>query len=477
MSAARESLRGKFASLLAWERHKRREQNALMMAGIALALAILLLPLPGYIPLDGLRWAMPLLLMLLIAPWFFRYRRWRETDAARTLVEVDKSMNLAERATTAWELAALESASAVEELVFQQADEKLRGLDARRQFPRQWPWQSYAAGPLLVLWLALLWFEVDRSLVGEQLGAPPSLAHQIGEFSRELQEKAKSEGLKDSLKAGQELAKLARENLAAKRSEEQLKKELAAMAKKLEAAAKAGAENNSLTAGESQQSLQDLKAELEAARDLLNFPDADKGSPALPQEWMERLASLPQLKRQLEKGPQAGAGAGPNEMKSFLDRLERQATGELDRRTLLDAQQYLEQMTKSGQARRNENDPRMAARGEPDGKDDGGAKEKNHSNLPGKEPGKKDDSAQSLPEFRGGAPTQVKGSLGAGDSSAVGFKGKPTPGKSLVGQQAAAANYRRQAEQDLNSERVPEALKETIRNYFLSLERGEAPRQ
>lgn len=468
MSAARDSLQAQFAGLLAWERRKRLEQTTLVMAGVAVALAIVLLPLPGYFPVIGLRWLMPLLLMLLIAPWFFYRWRWRQQDAARSMVELDKVLQLAERATTAWELSGRETTTAVDELVFKQAQERLHGFAARRVFPRQWHWQSYGVGPLLLLWLALLWFDVDRSLVEQSSGAPPSLAHKVGEFSRELQEKAKSEGLSESLKAGQELEKMARKNLEQKSSEEQLKQELAGMAKKLEAAAKSGADRDSFSAGESQQALQDLKAELEAARDLLNFPDAAKGSQALPQQWMDRLASLPQLKRQLDKGAQAGSGFGPNEMKSLLDRLDQQATGELDRRTLLDAQQYLEQMTKSGQARRNENDPRMAGRGEQDGADDGAVKEKNHSNLPGKEPGKKDQGG--LPEFRGGAETQVKGLLGDGDSSAVGFKGKPVPGKSTLGQQEVAANYRRQAEQELNSERVPEALKETIRNYFLSLE-------
>lgn len=471
MSAARDSLQAQFAGLLAWERRKRLEQTALVMAGVAVALAIVLLPLPGYFPVIGLRWLMPLLLMLLIAPWFFHRWRWRQQDATRSLVELDKTLNLAERATTAWELSSRETTSAVDELVFKQAQERLHGFAARRVFPRQWHWQSYGVGPLLLLWLALLWFEVDRSLVEQSSGAPLSLAHKVGEFSRELQEKAKSEGLRESLKAGQELEKMARKNLEQKSSEEQLKQELAGMAKKLEAAAKSGADKDSFSAGESQQSLQDLKAELEAARDLLNFPDAAKGTRELPQQWMDRLASLPQLKRQMDKGAQAGPGLGPNEIKSLLDRLDQQATGELDRRTLLDAQQFLEQMTKSGQARRNENDPRMDGRGEQDGADDGGVKEKNHSNLPGKEPGKKDHGG--LPEFRGGAETQVKGLLGDGDSSAVGFKGKPVPGKSILGQQEVAANYRRQAEQELNSERVPEALKETIRNYFLSLESGE----
>jgi hypothetical protein len=46
------------------------------------------------------------------------------------------------------------------------------------------------------------------------------------------------------------------------------------------------------------------------------------------------------------------------------------------------------------------------------------------------------------------------------------------PGKSTTSPEEVVASYRRQAEQELNSERVPEALKETIKNYFLSL--GEA---
>jgi hypothetical protein len=66
----------------------------------------------------------------------------------------------------------------------------------------------------------------------------------------------------------------------------------------------------------------------------------------------------------------------------------------------------------------------------------------------------------------------VKGALGEGESSVLMFKGIPTPGKSAVSPSEVVASYRRQAEQELNSERVPEVLKETIKNYFLSL--GEA---
>jgi hypothetical protein len=148
--------------------------------------------------------------------------------------------------------------------------------------------------------------------------------------------------------------------------------------------------------------------------------------------------------------------------------LDKQATGELDRRTLLEAQQYLEQLMKQGQGEKGEQNVRAPAAREQDGSGDG-EKMRTHSNLPGKEPGKKDDGFQSLPEFPAGAPARVKGALGEGESSGVVFKGKPAPGKSELPQQEVISTYRRQAEAELNSERVPEALKETIKNYFLSL--------
>jgi hypothetical protein len=63
--------------------------------------------------------------------------------------------------------------------------------------------------------------------------------------------------------------------------------------------------------------------------------------------------------------------------------------------------------------------------------------------------------------------------LGEGNSSGLVLKGKPSAGKTEVSQEEVIATYRRQAEQELNSERVPEALKETIRKYFLSLQTKE----
>jgi len=473
MGSLAEALQQKFAELLRWERRKRREQILLAIAGVALAVTVVLMPLNPYLPADVLRWVVPVILALGIGPIIFYRQRWRQQDVRRALVQVDKELKLDERASTAWELSTRADQSAAAQLVIKQTEASLRAVEPRGLLPRQWRWQSYAALPLLILWFGLLWFDADRSDLAQQsTGVPQTLAQKLDEFARDFQEKAKSEGLQESFKAGQELEKIARKNIEAKTSDEQLKQELDGAAKKFAAAAKSGADKNSFSAGETEQSLKDLKAELDAARDLLNFPDAIKGIQELPQQWMDRLASMPQLKKQLDKQQQAGPGFGQNQLKSFLDRLDQQATGALDRRALIDAQKFLEQMMKSGQGQKTDSQTQMAGRDEQDSAGDG-VREKNNSNLPGKEPGNKADGVNSLPEFRGGAQTQVKGLLGEGESSGVVFKGKPTTGKSVLGQEAVVANYRRQAEQELNSERVPEALKETIRNYFLSLENSE----
>src|SRR5258706_14844324 len=114
------------------------------------------------------------------------------------------------------------------------------------------------------------------------------------------------------------------------------------------------------------------------------------------------------MKRQFDREQPNGSGSGQNELKAFLDRLENKATGELDRRTLLDAQQFLEQMMQ-GAGRKEQNNMQTAGRGEQESPGDG-SREKNLSNLPGEEPGKNDEGINSLPRFGGGLRTQVKGS-------------------------------------------------------------------
>ncbi len=460
----------KFAELLRWERQKRREQILFLAAGVALALAVLLSPLHILLPLRGLRWIVPFVLLTGLAPLFFYYRRWRGVDATRALVELDRKLGLDERAVTAWEMAGRGDRSAAAQLVFQQTEHRLRSVQPRSLFPRRLGWPAYTAVPLLLVWFALLWFDFDQPFSQQPSAVAQSLAQQLREFARDFQEKAKAEGLRESLQLAQELAKVAEKNLAEKANDEQLKKDLAGMKQKLDAAGQSGQQNQAVGGAESEQSLKDLRAELEAARDMLNLPDGVKA----PQQWMDRLASMPQLRKQLDRARQQredGKGLGQQELQSLLDRLDQQVAGALDRRALIDAQKFLEQMMQQGQGKENNQAAQMAGRGERDEAGDG-VREKNHSNLPGKEPGKNDDSLKSLPQFRADTRSQIKGQLGDGESSGVMFKGKPTPGKSELAPQEVVANYRRQAEQELNSEKVPSALKETVRKYFLSLEDG-----
>ena len=469
MSAATEKLNDKFIELVRWERRKRREELLLAACCAALGLTIVALPLNVFLPHEWLRWLVPVILLAGLAPWFLYRRRWVRRDEVRALGLLDKTLALEERAVTAWDLAARSDTGAAAQLVFQQAEERLRSAEPRALFPRRWNWAAYLVLPLFALWIALLWLDVDRWDDRGLSSAPRTLAQKAREFSREFQEKAKNEGLRESLKMGQELEKAARRGIESKSDDEQFKKELAALAQKFDDAAKSRGEKDS-AAAESRQSLKDLQAELTAARDLAELPELPKGAEDPGRRWAERLASMPQLKRRLNEAEQAGQGPGRRDLKAFLDQLERRVAGELDRRALLDAQQYLQQMMKQGQGEQGENLARSHSSQNDEDAPADGVREKNPSNLPGKEPGKKSDEAPALPDFRAGPSTQVKGALGAGESTALTFKAKPAPGKSAVPDSEVVASYRRQAEQELNSERVPVALKETIKNYFLSLD-------
>jgi len=464
-----EALVKKFNEILGWERRKRREQTLALIGCVTFAFAIVFLPLNGFLPRDWLRWTVPGILFVVLAPWFFYRAKWRHQHSARAVAALDKELRLAECAVTAWEIAGGAELGGAKLLVLQRAEAALRNIAARQILPRSVSWPMYGVVPLVVLWLALLWLDFDRPYPEARHLSPRNLAERVREYSRELQDKAKGEGLRETLKFSQELEKTAQKSYEQKTPEESLRKEVAGLAQQFTVPA-SRQDKNAFSSGETEQTLKDLKTELEASRDLLQFPDGAKNSDEANQRLMERLSGLPELKRQFDAA-NPGAGLGSSELKAFLDKLDQQVTKELDRRALIDAQQYLEQMTKQGSPERGENYARSDANGEPD-PNAAGLHEKSFSKLPGKEPGQQDADVRSLPDLRSGPQTQVKGILGAGESSGLMLKGNPSGGKSALADSEVVASYRRQAEQELNSERVPEELKEMIKNYFLSL--GEA---
>lgn len=465
-----DQLKEQFAAFLRWEKRKRWETVLFTAVCYALCGALALTSLVPLLPVSVAPVWLLLGCVVAAVPAVIFQQRWTAQDESRALVALDKQQGLEERVVTAWDVLRHNDSHPAALLVVDQAGEKLKSFDPQKLFPRRWSWQAYSVLPLFGLWLALLWFDAGATHPRAQLRMGQTLAHQLKEFARELQEKAKSEGLKESLQAGKELEKLAQQNLDKKSSDEEFQKEMAGAAQKFASAGKAANLERPGTAAQSEQTLRDLKAELEAARDFFS----GDGAPQREGSWLDRLASLPQLKRQFDRQEHGSQAMGQHEMKSFLEKMDKQVSGELDRRALLDAEQFLKQMMRQDQGQQGEANARASGgeRQERPGAPEDGEKGRNRSHQPGSEPGKKTDQAPSVPPFAVGPSTQVKGTLGAGESSGVAFKGKPAPGKSTLAQEEIVANYRRQAEQDLQSERVPEALKETIRNYFLSLGDG-----
>lgn len=462
MSGA-ELLQEKFAALLAWDKSKRRKENLAATGFYAAIAALAALPFPLTL-MHRLLMIVAVFASCLLFQTLRRRRRPR--DDLRAVAQVDRALRLEERAVTAWEMLAARQSTAPAALVIAQAAERLKNFDAKATSPRKSGWKERAILPLFGFWIVLVALGVGTRIEHRQPGNR-GLAYEARQFSRELQEKAKREGLQASLKLAQDLQKAAQRTIDEKLADEPFQKELAGLAKTAAAMGKPAPGQRSAAGGESDQTLKDLRAELESALDFLSADRRSGGESGLDQEWLERLSMLPQLKKYL--GNDASTMAR-GDAKSFLQRLESQVNGELDRRSLLEAQQFLEQLAKQ-RGEKGEGDTQVAAGGGQEAaKDfDRGSGE---SNLPGKEPGKSPSGERSLPAFAGGSAAQVKGMLNPGGSEGLVFKGKPTPGKPETSQDDVFASYRRQAEAELNTEKVPDALKETVRNYFLSLENG-----
>ena len=174
-----------------------------------------------------------------------------------------------------------------------------------------------------------MYLELDRSNDPALAPRPPTLAQKTKEFSRQFQEKAKNEGLARSRKLGEELEQIARQGVERKALDDQFRRELAAMTQKFADSARSAGQSDA--AAQTRERLKDLQAELEAARDFAELPELAKGAAESERGWSERLAGLPQLKRELEK---LGGTGTRSDIRAFLDKLEQQVASELDRRAL-----------------------------------------------------------------------------------------------------------------------------------------------
>jgi hypothetical protein len=456
----RRPLEERVSRLLAWETRKRRESTLIVALLYAFAAA---LAVPLFVPLPlPWAWAAPALILAVVAPCLLFMRRWREEDTARALAALDKRLRLDERATTAWDLLRRNETGAAARLVVRQASERLESGDMRALFPRSRDWRFWLLPPLIALWLALLHFDARFDLLGGTQPASSPLAYELREFARELEQKAERERLPKTLAAARELEKIARRAIETGAADETLKRELAGTGQKIAAERKALGQTP-FAGSASKRELGDLRAELEAARESFGTADAEA------QSWQERLAGMSQLKKQLDAQPGGARELSRSELKGVLDKLEENAASELDRRALVETEEYLKSVPQRDRNPHGEGRPRPGPHddlAEPVER----RAEKIPGTAPGDAPGEKGD-AQPRAEFKGSQRAQVKGAVGEGERSTTFFKAKPAPGKSVLSQEEVVASYQRQAESELGTERIPEALKDTIRNYFLSLEK------
>jgi hypothetical protein len=454
-------LKQTFSRLIAWERMKRRETLLLAALTYAFVAALLLLPARHLMP-GAMAIVVPLAAFALFAPIHLWRKRWRAADSLAAYAALDRALGLGERAVTAAEIVEREAATTAERYVLREAAEKLKSINVKALFRREWSWRALAVPALMALWLALVWLGIGVDF-GATASKPRTLAEQVKDFSAELAAKAEAQKLAESAKIASALKALADERLAGKTSEEKLGQNLAAIEKRLDALP-AQPEGELDLGGSTREELAALKAELEAAKGRLR-PDP-RGS---DKEFLDRLQSLPRAGEAMKRAGGAMENMGAGELRQLLDRLEQETAGELDRRSLADVQQFLSLLLnggESGDARSEAQVPgRSARRGDADEKSGG------NGELPGDQPGTKS-GASPLPAPNAGPATRVPGALGDGGGSGVTWRSEAKAGASKIPERDAPASYRKQMEEELAAEKIPPALKETVKKYFLSLDEG-----
>ncbi|MGH7773041.1 MAG: hypothetical protein ACREQA_12505 [Candidatus Binatia bacterium] len=462
-------LQDKFSQLLRWERVKRREKIILAVFFYSVLISLSLLIAKGLLPSWVSPLSLPVIFFLVLAPGFFLMRPWGSRESLRAVFVLDKALHLEERAVTAWEILSRKEKKAAELLVLKEAGEGLKEVDPKVLFKRHLTWHAFFAPPLLLLWLLLVWLDIGgHSWRKIKSYRSASVAQKLKDFSHDLQERAKSQGLTQSLKMAQALDEVAEKSLRGEMSEKKLGEDLTGMVNEVEDMGRGAAEESDLpfpTA--TTEGLLDLKAELETLKHPLTLPGSARQEETIKSDLLERLGVLPRLREAIKKGLLSVDKPGEKGLERFLDRLEKGVVAELDRRTLLEIREFLSFLLKGLEGKETGEALGETAQAE-QGQSSEAERVRGMGSLPGSQLGTKGEAPLSHP-FKAGAATHLKGLLGEGKSGSLTFRGEFPSKGSKIPREEAITSYRRQAEEELASERIPEGLKETIRNYFLSL--------
>ncbi|MGH7830768.1 MAG: hypothetical protein ACREP8_11380, partial [Candidatus Binatia bacterium] len=334
----------------------------------------------------------------------------------------------------------------------------LQRVEPRVLFGRQRSWRLWLTPPLFFLWLLLVWLDVGVHF-RNGLGAPRSisLVQKLKMFADEIEKRARSEGLLESLKAAGALKEIADRGIKKEIGETELREHLGSVMQRAEEfRADAGQDSDLSFATAPNEELSRLEAEIEKLRAM-----------RIGREIGARLAALPRLDKEMEERLSRPEPLTREETGRILDRLEQAVRAEMDRRTLQEVQEFLAVLIpglgekETGEAVRESADARIHQRSK-------GERSIGKGSLPGDELGKEGRGVEG-PSVKAAAATHLKGLLGEGKSRSFKVKGELRGKESETPQEEVVASYRRQAEQALASEEIPEGLKETIRRYFVSI--------
>ena len=470
-------LQKRFSEILLWERIKRREKILVSVFFYSVLASFMPLPLKELLPSWFTPLSLPVVFFLLLAPGFFLLRRWGSRESLRTIFRLDKALHLEERAVTAWEILGRQGKKAADLLVLEEAGKKLREVNPRELFKRQLTWHALFTPPLLLLWLLLLWLDIGVHFEKDAKGSQPvSVAQKLKEFAQEIQKKARLERLIDSVKIAHALEEVAEKSLRGEMSEKRLRENLAGMASNIgDMGPVAAEESDLLLPTASRERLLDLKAELETLRDALTLRDFTGRGDKVGPEILRMLGTLPRLREEVEKGLLSIEELSRKELRRFLGKIEKGVGVELDRRTLLEIREFLGLLLKGAEGRGIQETFVGAGQAEERWLSQA-QRAKGKGSLPGDQPGTKGQSPETPPPFRARAATHLKGLLGEGRGSSLILRGEAPGRESEISEEEVLASYRRQAEEELTSERIPEGLREAIKRYFLSLGMAEDKR-
>lgn len=458
MMARGAQLREMLDGLRKWEQQRLRETLLLEAFVYALIVALALVPVRAWLPVAVTPlWVAPVC-FLLISVLLFVLRGWSDGKFVATLNRLDHKLELQERAVTAWEILRRSEERPWDRLVLEDAETKLQGVSFRSLFARQLGWFAYVAPVLLIILLLSPWLTVNVP-PAESSGAA-SLAQQVKELATQLAQEARDDELAESLRVAEELAQVAEKELRGDSGERELGHALGAVVDSMENIVQAlpGGKDVDWT-GVPPGNLAPLKERLGNLQRTQTLPDSLRGG---RRGLMEELGL-----GSLDKQPGARQNMSEQEIREFLNKLNREAKAEQERRSLTRTREFLTELLLRNPPAAGT--PQYSGPGTPDGSKRPGQGPRVPGSRPGDTPGRPEVAEVYDPAFRARVRSHLEGLLGQGPSRGFSVRSEGHAGTSVVAPEEIVVHYERQIEEQLSSEAIPVEFKDTVKNYFLSL--------